>query len=268
MFSIFRFGESLQFILLVVGAALVGFGLQIDLILFAKVMIYSLLSIMFGFALNTYFDVEEDKVQPRKNLIVQKKVSKQTVALIAVLLFVLCASVLFIFFRNYFYLILTLAVPVMYSAPPLRLKGRPVLDLLTHAAMGLILFIVPYLLMEAPVNSYFLFVTIAVAIFSIQTELVQELRDINDDRKARLRTTAILLGSRNTMYLIAANVLANIPLILYGIYMRILSTIDISSGVLPLLALIGLKDEGYNNRSTRFMKIFLIYFAIKRVVGW
>lgn len=91
----------------------------------------------FAFALNDYFDAPFDRLDSRKaarNFFVQTAVSGRLVAAFSTTLLVTLA-VAFVRFGLVGWLLWAVScfVAWAYSAPPLRLKMRPGLDLLTHA---------------------------------------------------------------------------------------------------------------------------------------
>ena len=90
-----------------------------------------------AFALNDFFDAPFDQLDPQKakgNFFVQREVSRKRLRpyFLLILLF-LCST--FTSFGSKGILLFLLCCSIMwaYSAPPIRLKNRPGLDLLTHA---------------------------------------------------------------------------------------------------------------------------------------
>lgn len=90
-----------------------------------------------GYWLNDYFDADHDsndEYKARQNLFVQRPSARRLVRGVVSLVFGL-SSALFISFgwQGVIVLLLNFLVMWAYSAPPLRFKSRPGLDLLTHA---------------------------------------------------------------------------------------------------------------------------------------
>jgi 4-hydroxybenzoate polyprenyltransferase len=83
-----------------------------------------------------------------------------------------------------------------YSAPPLRLKARPVFDSASN-----ILYILPgltgFYLNTGSTPS--VLVLIAVALWAIAMHLYSAIPDIEADRQAGLRTTAVVLGEQRSL---------------------------------------------------------------------
>ena len=90
-----------------------------------------------GYWLNDYFDAphdSEDDAKARQNLFVQHPAMRRYVGAISTLVFGF-SSIVFISFgwQGVIVLLVNFSVMWAYSAPPLRLKSRPGLDLLSHA---------------------------------------------------------------------------------------------------------------------------------------
>lgn len=90
-----------------------------------------------GYWLNDYHDASRDRgddLKARQNFFVRRPLGRRPVAAVAGLLFGLSALVFASFgWRGVVVALLNLLVIWAYSAPPLRLKSRPGLDLLAHA---------------------------------------------------------------------------------------------------------------------------------------
>src|SRR5215208_837812 len=90
-----------------------------------------------GYWLNDYFDADhdsQDEYKSRRNLFVQYPAARRLVFVVTGLVFGLSALLFLSFgWRGAVVLVMNFLVMWAYSAPPLRLKSRPGLDLLTHA---------------------------------------------------------------------------------------------------------------------------------------
>ncbi|HEY3311807.1 MAG TPA: UbiA family prenyltransferase [Anaerolineales bacterium] len=139
-----------------------------------------------GYWLNDYFDSEhdrQDELKARQNLFVQHPGAHRLVGVVAGLVFGLSVSVFSSFgWHGLVVLVLNFLVMWAYSAPPLRLKSRPGLDLLTHA-----LFVQtwPYIICVWLTGSTWLQLDgILVGIFfltSLNGQLNQQIRDYEVD---------------------------------------------------------------------------------------
>jgi 4-hydroxybenzoate polyprenyltransferase len=141
-----------------------------------------------GFALNDYFDApfdSQDVNKAARNFFVRYRLKTWQMLLLG-LVVLLIAMLVFVPFGWKGALIVGLALFIMwaYSAPPLRLKSRPLLDLLTHA---LFVQTFPYfaclVLIGAiwqPVDFVILFILF---LSSLAAQLEQQARDFEVDSK-------------------------------------------------------------------------------------
>ncbi|RLG41347.1 MAG: hypothetical protein DRO01_02785 [Thermoproteota archaeon] len=91
-----------------------------------------------------------------------------------------------------------------YSWHRIRLKAVPILDLLSHAAaLGVPQLTVAYLAFRPP-DSTLLAMAVMVALFSMASQLSQQIRDFEVDRLAGVRNTTQLLGIRRAKVLMLA----------------------------------------------------------------
>lgn len=99
---------------------------------------------------------------------------------------------------------LTLVLSVLYSWRAVRLKARPVVDLLSHVLMlSALLFLAGYFAYDGAPGAIWL-VALGAALASAYGQLYNQARDFEVDRAAGLRNTAWLVGEANTrrlMYL-------------------------------------------------------------------
>jgi lycopene elongase/hydratase (dihydrobisanhydrobacterioruberin-forming) len=140
-----------------------------------------------GYWLNDYHDASRDGADLAKahqNFFVQRPAGRGRVALVAGLLFGLSSVVYGSFgWRGLLVMVVNIAIIWAYSAPPLRLKSRPGLDLLTHA-----LFVQPwpYLvclwLIGARPNMLDAAVVSICFMASLTGQLYQQVRDYEVDR--------------------------------------------------------------------------------------
>jgi len=97
----------------------------------------------------------------------------------------------------------------IYSARPIRLKTRPILDFLSHAfSFGVLIVLFGNSCAGREPNFYFL---LAVATCSMAFELRNHLEDYEEDKKAGVRTSAVFLGeedSKRLLYTFLASHLA------------------------------------------------------------
>lgn len=123
---------------------------------------------------------------------------------------------------------LTLALSVLYSWRAIRLKARPLVDILSHVLMlSALLFLAGYFAYDDAPGEIWL-VALGAALASAYGQLYNQARDFDVDRAAGLRNTAWLVGEANTrrlMYLSmalgAACLVATIALGLWPLWLLI-----------------------------------------------
>ncbi len=170
-----------------------------------------------AFAVNDYFDAPYDQLDPAKakgnffiGLIDRPRVRRILWAMFFVLVGVIAMIFLRFGWAGVIVLAVSLSVMLAYSAPPVRLKNRPGLDLLVHA---LFVETFPYVatvyLIGGTWGSVDFFLVFIAFMASLSAQLEQQLRDFEVDQ-ATGGTSATLLGRRATYVLL---VLATLLLI-------------------------------------------------------
>lgn len=100
---------------------------------------------------------------------------------------------------------LTLALSILYSWRAVRLKARPVVDIVSHVLMlSALLFLAGYFAYDSAPGSVWL-VALGAALASAYGQLYNQLRDYEADRAAGLRNTASFLGPAGTRRLMYAS---------------------------------------------------------------
>ncbi|MEJ2087429.1 MAG: UbiA family prenyltransferase [Gammaproteobacteria bacterium] len=175
---------------------------------------------LFGYLVNDYFDAPEDArdVQgEHRNLFVLHPVS-QTFARVA---FGLSAAVVLAGFLTFgraglMWFGMSIAVIWSYSAPPVRLKSRPGLDLVTHAVFvqtyPYLLFLV---LLELDITALDYFILAVCFLSSLSGQLAQQIRDYQVDLLTGATFTT-RWGLRPARYLLSAITLALGAVVLAG----------------------------------------------------
>lgn len=146
------------------------------------------LAYWFGFAVNDYFDADIDVESPdkvKRNFFIHYPVSKTVFFLFLGIVIMLATGIGFYQFgvTGILSAIVALFIVWGYSSPPLRLKSRPGLDLLTHALfvqtfpylICLILADVPVIAVDYVMLAFFFF-------SSLSAQLEQQIRDYEIDK--------------------------------------------------------------------------------------
>lgn len=95
-------------------------------------------------------------------------------------------------------LLLFIFLSVFYSTPPLRFKAKPFIDFLSN-----ILYIVPgiYAYNQATGKLPELIIILGLFTWAMAMHLFSAIPDINPDKKAKLKTTAVVIGKNNSLIL-------------------------------------------------------------------
>lgn len=128
---------------------------------------------------------------------------------------------------------LTLALSHFYSWKPVRLKAWPVTDVVSHSLMlsGL-LFLAGYFAYSSSPGLVWV-VALAATLLSVYGQLYNQLRDFDMDKAAGLNNTAIIVGKRNTQFLMYSSILMALILMLYAVYIEVIPLWIVS---VPLIA--------------------------------
>lgn len=176
----------------------------------------------FGFALNDYFDAPFDRLKPEtSNVISNGLVSRPAAALFCLVLAAagLSAGFFLLPFYSFVWIAALYLVFFVYSAPPFRLKEKAFLGVASHGFFIPPLLFVSYLSVS-PLGGGIVLISIFSFLLSIVVDITQEIRDMNPDRKAGFRTTAIALGYKRSLSLIkasflAANIILAVAVVIY-----------------------------------------------------
>jgi 4-hydroxybenzoate polyprenyltransferase len=217
----------------------------------------------FTFAINNYYDIDSDKENPRRvdvNAMASGKISKQTGILLSSI-FVIIPLFLSLLYRLEVFVFCSLLIILMwaYSAPPLRLKGRPGIDVLWHfvAFVGLVLW-----------GSYLAgFITVinglaalSIGIFGCIAQVDNHIRDYSFDKASGSKTFAVWVGSNQAKTILILFVIIHIlflfPLIvLYCVY-DILTILILCLGTFIALFVVKIKKGSLVSSLYLFIIVF------------
>lgn len=139
-----------------------------------------------GFAINDYYDAPydaDDAQKAERNIFTQFEQGQWALALV----FVLVIAIYLLGFASYGIKGLLIFVPSVivmwgYSAPPLRLKSRPIVDLFTHMLfVQTYPYLVTWLLIEAQLLAVDIGLLVFFACSSLAAQLEQQARDYHID---------------------------------------------------------------------------------------
>ena len=191
---------------LVIAGALLAVN-QVDAVLdwrLLAVVIANILAMTFAFMINDVVDAPDDALNPIKtksNVISQGILSYQEGYWIAGAFFLLSASLFFFGgWLSFLAGLATLILSFAYSAPPLRLKSRPIVDVVSHILMlSALLMLSAYFIYDTQPNQAW-WVIIAVTMASAYGQFYNQVDDFETDKQAQLKNTAMLLGKQKTVF--------------------------------------------------------------------
>lgn len=167
------------------------------------------------YILNQIMDIETDRLNKKLFLLSGGYVTK-TAAWVEMAVLWIGAFLLSMQFGGAFLILVAISVllGVLYSLPPIKLKGKPVLDTLSNGiGYGMINFAVGWLLVrnfEWAMFTHFLPYFLSISAVFINTTIV----DIEGDRKTNEITTAVYLGA-NASYVVSTIVMAAAVVLAY-----------------------------------------------------
>jgi 4-hydroxybenzoate polyprenyltransferase len=179
-----------------------------------------------GFAVNDYYDVPydaHDAVKAQRNAFIQQPTLAPLFRILAIVVMTAALAGFAQFgYRSVLLFGFSLLILWAYSAPPLRLKSRPVFDLLTHT---LFVETYPYILCLLLIETRLIALDAVVLTFfslaSLGAQLEQQIRDVDSDaRLERTFTTVYGTHLSSTLLKIASAGLFAVGLI--GLFVRVI----------------------------------------------
>lgn len=200
-------------------------------------LIANLAAMAYAFMINEIEDAEDDAKDPERahrNPMVTGELSKQTawmaasgMVVVAVIAYALCGTLPFIIG------LITLALAHLYSWKLVRLKARPVIDIISHALMlSTLLYLAPFYIYADNLGTLW---SIAVVTFLISAngQLYNQERDFEVDQQAGLHNTASIIGKTFTGYLATGTIIGSILCLIIAIFNDIF---PLWLGLIPLIS--------------------------------
>lgn len=156
---------------------------------------------------NDWADYETDQLNPRKgNWLFGAKLSREQLSrlpwIIAwVQIPFLCFFTVLVGPKFLLWIAAALAINACYNLPSLNFKGRPILDALSQSGY-LLVFVLASWVNDAPQLPWPVY--LFGLLFAMHSHLLAEITDIEPDRAAGRRTTAVAIGAANTKLVVAA----------------------------------------------------------------
>ena len=182
-----------------------------------------------AFAINDYFDQHVDQLDPRKkgsNFFSRVSVTPQwAIRGFIISALIIAPGMLQFGWRGFFASVLCVFIMWAYSAPPLRFKSRPGIDLPIHA---LFVETFPYVLVMYLLNLAWAqldFVILGLGLMaSLTAQLEQQLRDVDIDRANGEVTFTIWLGVDRALLMLK---LVSVIMVVYGVAFTLLNIIPL-----------------------------------------
>ncbi len=175
------------------------------------------LSVGYGFAygLNDYFDRHFDvfdEHKARRNYYVNKQVNRSFAKLFVALLFSYFAlTALFVGTRGIIVLVIALVVSWIYSAPPMRIKNKPGLDILVHSSFVLTFpYVATIYVLEASLGIRDFTIILLTFLGSAIVQLENQVRDYELDKLFEKNFTIVLGKSASSALIALSNIVLGI----------------------------------------------------------
>lgn len=155
------------------------------------------------FALDSYFDVETDKANPRKKSlphIFDINLLPKWIGIVSAIIFFVTGIILsgFLSLIHFFLAILGVGAGILYTTPPFRFKGRMVLDLLINVlAFGMIGSLYGWLIYSDFTQLTSMYGWFVVPISCMLTFIIvfpTPMIDYEADKKANVKSTVVIVG--------------------------------------------------------------------------
>ncbi len=215
---------------------------------------------IFLYGINDIYDEDTDQFNQKKGTYEHKlQMDEKKNLKIALLLVVLIGVMVTVFQKDIkvqILFILFFALSYFYSSPPLRFKAKPLLDSASNILYG-----IPGIIAYVQVTNTLppLEVLIAIFCWTFAMHLFSAIPDIQADKKAKLLTTAILFGKRNSLLLCALlwTITSFVTISLTGSFTGFIGSIY------PLIPIILITNEKIDLKKT-----YKIFPFINAIVGF
>lgn len=202
----------------------------------------------FTFAINNYYDIDSDKKNPRRmniNAIALDRISKKNGSYFIIILTIIPLIITYFFrIEAFIFCAFILFLGWGYSAPPLRIKNKPIFDIVLHF-LGFFLFVIWGSFIAGSIGLINWLAAISIGIFSCIGQVDNHIRDYSYDKESGTQTFAVWIGYDNAIttlkILTLIHLIFLIPLILLYSLSYYITIIIIL--VIPILGLILLKPK-------------------------
>ena len=206
-FKLLRLKDARSYFLIALFGFIISQGFLFpfeDIIIFSGII---LLFLGFGFSINDCFDVKEDELdKTKKNPIVSKETSFKKGLVFSISLAILGLALSSFFgLKVFLFCLAGILLVFFYSSPPLRMKSKVLLDLISHGLFaGPFIFFLPLLIFETKLTLFHYLIVFSLFCLSIILELRNHLEDYETDKAVGLKTTVLAFGYKKSEKLLKA----------------------------------------------------------------
>ena len=217
----------------------------------------------FTFAVNNYYDIDTDKENPRRatlNAIASGVITKHTGKIFNLIFIIIPLVLTFIYAWTVFVFCAALIVWMwMYSAPPLRFKSRPGVDLLWHfiAFLALVLW-GSYI--AGSVNLINIIAAVSIGLFGCFAQIDNHIQDYLFDKASGAKTFAVWIGLPSAHHSLIVTfilyLMSLLPLIILFSVSLPLTILLVGGGIFGSMLIITIK------KSTLIPSLYTIIFFV------
>jgi len=214
----------------------------------------------FTFAINNYYDVESDKKNPKKrhfNAMASGRISRQTGVFMNIVFVVVPLFVSFLFkLEVFFFCVLLLFWMWIYSSPPLRLKGRPGVDIIWHF-IAFFLLLMWGAVIAGSITLINWLVAISIGVFSCMAQIMNHMGDYEFDKESGTKTYVVSKGLKKAEVLLKINGFVHMILLVPLIILYCISYV-----YTIFILLMGVVFGAYIMKSKKVSPNFSIYYLL------
>jgi 4-hydroxybenzoate polyprenyltransferase len=186
---------AISFVGFILGAT--SFAFQDIILPFCVFLIATFFCMSFIFAINNYYDADSDRANPRrmhKNALASGDISKKG----AMAINILCIMTPLLILTWYKPIVLPITIllivwSALYSIPPIRIKGRPGLDVIWHF-FGFLYIVLLGALISGSLSELVWIMAVSLGIFSCIGQLANHYEDFEYDKESGTKTFAVRFG--------------------------------------------------------------------------
>lgn len=230
------------------------------LIIASGILFFSLPANLYLYGVNDLHDQETDKLNPKKNgyeqLLNPAKIKLLNIILTYILTLTLASALLFFEPKSLIAIFLFFFLSHFYSAPPIRAKAKPFLDMVFNALYVMPAMVGFYLLGGGDLQTRW-DIVLAAIFWCMAMHAYSAVPDIESDKQAGIQTTATVLGKIGTL-LLCLFLYASSAFLAFS-YLSWISVVFL--GVYTILIIISITNKN-------LLKVYSIFPYLNTAVGF